>query len=234
MLEVENLNVFRGKLQILWDVSMKIEEGQVVSIIGANGAGKTTLLSTIVGLLKPNSGRILFDGEEINGMAPYQIAEFGISFVPEDRKLFGNLSVQENLILGAYSSRARAKKEETIKMVYELFPVLAERKKQLAATLSGGEQRMLALARGLMLNPKLLILDEPSQGLAPKVIKDIFKVLEKLKARGLSIMLSEQNVHYALNFADQAYVMETGKITLSGRGPELLQNDYVKRAFLGF
>jgi len=233
-LEVENLNVFRGKLQILWDVSMKIEEGQVVSIIGANGAGKTTLLSTIVGLLKPNSGRILFDGEEINGMAPYQIAEFGISFVPEDRKLFGNLSVQENLILGAYSSRARAKKEETIKMVYELFPVLAERKKQLAATLSGGEQRMLALARGLMLNPKLLILDEPSQGLAPKVIKDIFKVLEKLKARGLSIMLSEQNVHYALNFADQAYVMETGKITLSGRGPELLQNDYVKRAFLGF
>ncbi len=233
-MEVENLNVFRGKLQILWDVSMKIEEGQVVSIIGANGAGKTTLLSTIVGLLKPNSGRILFDGEEINGMAPYQIAEFGISFVPEDRKLFGNLSVQENLILGAYSSRARAKKEETIKMVYELFPVLAERKKQLAATLSGGEQRMLALARGLMLNPKLLILDEPSQGLAPKVIKDIFKVLEKLKARGLSIMLSEQNVHYALNFADQAYVMETGKITLSGRGPELLQNDYVKRAFLGF
>jgi len=234
MLEVENLNVFRGKLQILWDVSMKIEEGQVVSIIGANGAGKTTLLSTIVGLLKPNSGRILFDGEEINGMAPYQIAEFGISFVPEDRKLFGNLSVQENLILGAYSSRARAKKEETLKVVYELFPVLAERKKQLAATLSGGEQRMLALARGLMLNPKLLILDEPSQGLAPKVIKDIFKVLEKLKARGLSIMLSEQNVHYALNFADQAYVMETGKITLSGRGSELLQNDYIKRAFLGF
>jgi len=211
MLEVENLNVFRGKLQILWDVSMRIEEGQAVSIIGANGAGKTTLLSTIVGLLKPNSGRILFDGEEISGLAPYKIAEFGISFVPEDRKLFGSLSVQENLILGAYSPRARVKKEETLKMVYELFPVLAERKKQLATTLSGGEQRMLALARGLMLNPKLLILDEPSQGLAPKVIKDIFRVLEKLKARGLSIMLSEQNVYYALNFADQAYVMETVK-----------------------
>lgn len=233
MLEVKNLNVFRGNLQILWDVSMEVKKGKAVSIIGSNGAGKTTLLSTITGLLRPTSGTINFQGKEINGLAPYKIAEMGLSLVPEDRKLFGSLTVGENLILGAFSSKAREKRQDTLEMVYQLFPVLKERKNQLAATLSGGEQRMLAIARSLMLNPDLLILDEPSQGLGPKVISDIFRVLEKLRSQGLTIMLAEQNVHYALNFADQAYVMETGRVTLSGKSSDLLRDEHVKKAFLG-
>ncbi|MEM2703528.1 MAG: ABC transporter ATP-binding protein [Candidatus Bathyarchaeia archaeon] len=233
MLEVKNLNVFRGKIQVLWNVSIEVKKGEVTSIIGANGAGKTTLLSAIVGLLKPTSGKILFRGKEINDLTPYQINRLGISLVPEDKRLFINLTVKENLILGANSPRAKAKKEETLKMVYQLFPVLKSKEKQVAATLSGGEQRMLALSRGLMSNPDLLILDEPSQGLAPKMIREIFSALEKLRSYGLSMLLAEQNVYYALNFASKAYVIETGRVTLSGRGSELLKNDYVKKAFLG-
>jgi branched-chain amino acid transport system ATP-binding protein len=233
MLEVEELNVHRGGLQVVWNASIKVGKGEIAVLIGANGAGKSTLLGTVVGLYKPASGVIRFNGNEINGLAPYRVVDLGISFVPEDRKLFSHMAVRENLILGSYSSRAKAKMKESIEMVYEIFPVLKERKNQLAMTLSGGEQRMLAIARGLMSNPVLLILDEPSQGLSPKLTAEVFKTVEELRNRGLSVLLAEQNVYYALKAADEAYVMETGRITLHGEGEELLKNKYVKEAFLG-
>ena len=233
MLEVEKLNVHRGELQVVWDVSLKVDKGEIAALIGANGAGKSTLLSTVAGLYRPSSGVIHFNGNEINGLAPCRIVDLGISFVPEDRKLFSHMSVRENLIVGSYSSRAKAKMKENLEGVYEVFPVLKERKNQLAMTLSGGEQRMLAIARGLMSNPVLLILDEPSQGLSPKLTNDVFKAVEELRNRGLSILLAEQNVYYALKVANEAYVMETGRITLRGEGEELSKNKYVKEAFLG-
>jgi branched-chain amino acid transport system ATP-binding protein len=233
MLQVEKLNVLRGALQVLWDVSMEVEKGEIVTLVGANGAGKTTLLSTIAGLLKPASGTIRFNGKVINGVPPHKIVDLGIAFVPEDRKLFPYMTVLENLILGAYCSRGRASRDEMLKMVYELFPVLKAREKQLAGSLSGGEQRMLAIARGLMSNPEILILDEPSQGISPKLTLEIFEALGKLKEGGRTILLAEQNVYYALQTADRAYVMETGKITLEGNGKELLNDDNVKKAFLG-
>jgi branched-chain amino acid transport system ATP-binding protein len=233
MLEVENLNVHRGGLQVVWDASIKVDKGEIAVLVGANGAGKSTLLSTVVGLYRPSSGVIRFNGNEINGLAPYRIVDLGMSFVPEDRKLFSHMTVRENLMLGSYSSRAKAKMKESLEMAYEIFPVLKERKNQLAMTLSGGEQRMLAIARGLMSNPVLLILDEPSQGLSPKLSMEVFKAVEELRNRGLSVLLAEQNVYYALKAADEAYVMETGRITLHGEGKELLKNKFVKEAFLG-
>jgi branched-chain amino acid transport system ATP-binding protein len=234
MLEVENLDVNRGEIQVVWDASIKVEKkGEMVVLIGANGAGKSTLLSTIAGLYKPSSGAIRFDGKEINGLEPHRVVELGISFVPEDRKIFPHMTVRENLILGSYSSRARPRLKENYKMVYELFPVLKEREKQLAMTLSGGEQRMLAIARGLMSSPALLMLDEPSQGLSPKLTIEVFKAVEELRTRGISILLAEQNVYSALKIASKAYVMETGKITMSGERDELLKSKYVKEAFLG-
>jgi branched-chain amino acid transport system ATP-binding protein len=233
MLEVKNINVFRGKLQTLWDVSIEIKKGEVVAMIGSNGAGKTTLLSTIAGLFKPSSGTILFHGREINGLPPHRIVGLGVSYVPEDRKLFPHMKVRENLSLGAYSSRARKRRREALELVYQLFPVLKERENQLVMTLSGGEQRMVAVGRGLMSNPDLLILDEPSQGISPKVTVEIFEAAEKLRNRGISILVAEQNIHSALKFADRGYVMETGKVTLEGKGSELLENKYVKEAFLG-
>jgi branched-chain amino acid transport system ATP-binding protein len=233
MLEVRGLNVSRGGLQVLWNVSIKVKKGEIVALIGSNGAGKTTLLSTIAGMLKPSSGTILFNEKEITGLPPYKIVNLGISFVPEDRKLFANCSVRENLRLGAYTSKAKASTRTMLEAVYQIFPALKERENQLSATLSGGEQRMLAIARSLMSNPELLILDEPSQGLSPKLTIEVLKTLEKLKERGISILLAEQNVHVALNLADRAYVIETGKVTLEGKGLELLGNDYVREAFLG-
>jgi len=233
MLEVKDLNVSRGALPVLWNISFEVKKGEVAALIGSNGAGKTTLLSTVAGLLKPSSGNIVFNGKEVNGLLPHQVVNLGISFVPEDRKLFSYMTVGENLLLGAYSSRGKNSKEDILKMVYQLFPVLKEREKQLAVTLSGGEQRMLAIARGLMSNPELLILDEPSQGLSPKLTMEIFRAVEELRKHGLSVLLAEQNVYYALKFSDKAYVMETGKITLKGKGEELLKNKHVKEAFLG-
>lgn len=233
MLEVKDLNVSRGALPVLWNISLEVKKGEVAALIGSNGAGKTTLLSTVAGLLKPSSGNIVFNGKEVNGLLPHQVVNLGISFVPEDRKLFSYMTVGENLLLGAYSSRGKNSKEDILKMVYQLFPVLKEREKQLAVTLSGGEQRMLAIARGLMSNPELLILDEPSQGLSPKLTMEIFRAVEELRKHGLSVLLAEQNVYYALKFSDKAYVMETGKITLKGKGEELLKNRHVKEAFLG-
>jgi branched-chain amino acid transport system ATP-binding protein len=233
MLEIKKINVFRGKLQTLWDVSIEVKKGEVVAMIGSNGAGKTTLLSTIAGLFKPSSGTILFQGRKINGLSPNQIVGLGASYVPEDRKLFPHMKVRENLSLGAYSSRARKRRRETLKLVYQLFPVLKERENQLVVTLSGGEQRMVAVGRGLMSNPDLLILDEPSQGISPKVTVEIFEAVEKLRSRGISILVAEQNIYSALKFADRGYVMETGKVTLEGKSSELLENKYVKEAFLG-
>lgn len=233
MLEVRNLNVIRGGLQVLWDVSIEVKNNEIVALIGPNGAGKTTLLSSIVGLLKPSSGIILFHEKKITGLPPYKSVNLGISFVPEDRKLFTNCSVRENLLLGAYSSRAKMRTKAMLNAVYQIFPLLKERENQLTITLSGGEQRMLAIARSLMSNPELLLLDEPSQGLAPIMAFEVFKTSEKLKERGISILLVEQNVHYALKFADRAYVMETGKVTLEGKASELLGSDYVREAFLG-
>lgn len=233
MLEVEKLNVNRGELQVVWDVSLKVDKGEIAALIGANGAGKSTLLSTVAGLYRPSSGVIRFNGNEINGLAPYRVVDLGISFVPEDRKIFSHMTVRENLKLGSYSSRAKAKMKENLERVYEVFPVLKERKNQMTMTLSGGEQRMLAIARGLMSDPVLLILDEPSQGLSPKLTIEVFKAVEELGNRGLSILLAEQNVYYALKVADEAYVMETGRITLHGEGEELSKNKYVKEAFLG-
>ena len=233
MLEVKGLNVMRGRLQVIWDASIAVKDDEIVALIGSNGAGKSTLMSTIVGLLKPSSGTILFRDKEITGLPPYKIVDLGISFVPEDRKLFANCSVRENLILGAYGSRAKGRTKAMLETVYQIFPRLKERENQLANTLSGGEQRMLAIARSLMSNPALLLVDEPSQGLSPKMAADVFKTLGGLRERGLSILLAEQNIYHALKLADRAYVMEVGKVTLEGKSSDLLMNSYVKEAFLG-
>lgn len=233
MLEIKRLNVSRGLIPVLWDISLEVKKGEMVALIGANGAGKTTLLSTIAGLLRPSSGTIIFNGKEISDILPHKIVNLGISFVPEDRKIFARMSVRENLLLGAYTPRGEKLKEKMLKFVYEIFPILRERENQLAITLSGGEQRMLAIARGLMSNPDLLMLDEPTQGLSPRLTIDLFNAIKILKESGISILLAEQNVYYSLKMSDRAYVIENGRITLHGRGEELLKNEYVKRAFLG-
>jgi len=233
MLEISSLNVMRGGLQILWNVSLEVKRNEIVALIGPNGAGKTTLLNSIVGLLKPSSGTILFHKKEIAGLPPYKKVNLGISFVPEDRKLFTNCSVRENLLLGAYSSRAKTQTKAMLNTVYEMFPLLKQRENQLSITLSGGEQRMLAIGRNLMSNPELLMLDEPSQGLSPLVALEVFNTSEKLRERGISILLVEQNVYYALKFANRAYIIETGKVTLEGKSSELLGNDYIREAFSG-
>lgn len=233
MLEVKGLNVKRGILQVLWDVSLDVKDKEIVALIGSNGSGKTTLMNTIIGFLKPFSGSITFNGREITGLLPYEIVKLGLSLVPEDRKLFASCTVYENLILGAYNVKTE-KIREALDIIYNLFPILRERKKQIAGTLSGGEQRMLAIARSLMSNPKLLMLDEPSQGLSPKVSLEVFKSIRRLRDEyGLSILLSEQNVYHALKLADHVYVLETGRVILEGTGPELLNSEYVKKAFLG-
>ena len=233
MLQVRNVGVMRGSLQVLWDISLQVEKNEIVALIGSNGAGKSTLLGTLVGLFKPLAGSIRFGDKDISGLPPHKYVNLGISFVPEDRKLFSNCLVRENLVLGAYSSRARKRTKEMLEEMYELFPIVKERKDQLAVTLSGGEQRMLAIARSLMSNPDLLILDEPSQGLSPLMSLEVFRTLEKLKERDISIFVAEQNVAHALRFADRAYVMETGRVTLQGKSSELLGNDLVRQAFLG-
>lgn len=234
MLKIKNLNVVRtGGLQVLWDVSIEVERSETVAVIGPNGAGKTTLLSTITRFIKPLSGRIYFREKDITSLPSYKNVNLGISFVPEDMKLFGNCTVKENLILGAYSLKTKSKIKAMMDLVYEIFPVLRDRENQLCLTLSGGEQRMLAIARGLMASPELLILDEPSQGLSPRMVAQVFKTIESLKAKGLTILLVEQNVHHALRVADRAYIMETGRITMEGEAQRLLKDEYVKEAFLG-
>ena len=233
MLEVSNINTFYGNIQALWDVSLTIEEAELVALVGANGAGKTTLLNTISGLLPPASGQIEFLGERIDRLQSHTIVELGMSHIPEGRKLFPDMSVRENLEMGAYTKRVWKQKQETLDEVYQLFPILKARKGQLARTLSGGEQQMVAMGRGLMSKPRLCIIDEPSSGLAPLVVDEVFQTIQGLRGQGMAIFLIEQNVQQTLEIADRAYVLENGRIILSGESKELLQEEMIKKAFLG-
>jgi branched-chain amino acid transport system ATP-binding protein len=233
MLDVKNINTFYGKVQVLWDVSLKIAKKEIVAFIGANGAGKTTLIDTISGLLRPASGTIKFLGKSIGGLAPHTIVELGICHIPEGRRLFPDMSVHENLEMGAYLTRAWKQKDETLERIYKTFPILKERGRQLAKTLSGGEQQMLAIGRGLMSRPKLCIIDEPSNGLAPLLVKDMFKIIQGLRDQGIAILLIEQNVRQTLEVADRAYVLENGRVVLSGEGKKLLKKELIKKAYLG-
>ncbi len=233
MLKIDNLDVYYGNIHALKGVHLQVEEGEIVTLIGANGAGKTTLLKTISGLLKPKNGEIQYNGENIALKKPQYIAKAGIVHVPEGRRVFPNMTVQENLELGAYLRKDKKEIEKDLQHVYELFPRLYERKKQQAGTLSGGEQQMLAIGRGLMAKPKLLLLDEPSMGLAPLLVKTIFKVIEDINNEGTTILLVEQNAHMALTIANRAYVIETGKVVLSGSAQELRESDQVREAYLG-
>jgi len=233
LFNLKKINGFYGDIQVLYDVSLYIEENEVVSIIGANGAGKSTLIKIISGLIKQKSGEIEFQNERIDNIPAHQIVEKGIVQIPEGRNLFPLLTVQENLEIGAYVSRANKVIKKTLKDVYQMFPILDERKHQLARTLSGGEQQMLAIARGLMAKPSILMLDEPSLGLAPLLVKGVFETIKTIQNQGLTVLLVEQNIHHALEVCDRAYVLETGKIVLEGKGKDLLNNFDIKKAYLG-
>jgi len=233
MLEVSNLDTLYGKAQALWDVSLRVDEAEIVALIGANGAGKTTLLNAICGLLRPASGSVEFLGERIDGLAPHSIVELGISHIPEGRRLFADMSVGENLEMGAYVGEAWKRKEETLRQVYQVFPILKERGGQLARTLSGGEQQMLAMGRGLMSRPKLCMFDEPSYGLAPLLVAEIFRIIQDLREQGMTILLVEQNVRQSLEIADRAYVLENGRVVLEGNSKGLLQEELIRKAYLG-
>lgn len=233
MLKVKDINTFYGNIQALWDVSLSADEAEIVALVGANGAGKTTLLNTITGLLKPASGSVEFLGDRIEGLDSHQIVELGISHIPEGRKLFPDMTVKENLEMGAYLPKVWKQKDETIERIYDIFPILKERHHQLASTLSGGQQQMVAMARGLMSKPKLCIIDEPSSGLAPIVVAEMFSVIEGLRKEGISIFLVEQNVQQTLEIADRAYVLENGRIVLEGDSKTLLKEERIKKAYLG-
>jgi branched-chain amino acid transport system ATP-binding protein len=233
MLEVENVSAAYGMVQILRDVSFKVNEKEIVSIIGPNGAGKTTLVKTIMGLIKPKSGSIKFKGETISGMSTYDIVKKGITMIPEGREIFPRLTVEENLMLGAYSINDKAKIKETKERSFDIFPVLKKKEKALAQTLSGGEQQMLAICRSLMSNPQLLILDEPSLGLAPIVVEKVLDTVRTINDEGVTVLLVEQNIHDSLLVADRAYVLEQGKIILEGNSRELLSNSHIKEVYLG-
>ncbi|OAT72257.1 ABC transporter ATP-binding protein [Parageobacillus thermoglucosidasius] len=233
MLKVENIDVFYGNIQALKGVSLEVKEGEIVTLIGANGAGKSTLLKTISGLLKPKQGDILYEGQSIAGKAAQTIVKRGISHVPEGRRVFANMTVEENLELGAFLRKDKHEIQKDFEKVYHLFPRLYERRKQLAGTLSGGEQQMLAMGRALMARPRLLLLDEPSMGLAPLLVKTIFRIIEEINSFGTTILLVEQNANMALSVADRAYVIESGRVVLSGLAEELNASEQVKKAYLG-
>jgi branched-chain amino acid transport system ATP-binding protein len=233
MLEVNNINAFYGNIQVLWDVSLKVNEGEIVALIGGNGAGKSTLVHAITGLLPIASGNIKFLDQQIDKLPPHIITELGISHIPEGRKLFTEMSVRENLEMGAYSKPAWKKKQETLERVYKIFPRLKEREKQLARTLSGGEQQMVAMGRGLMSIPKLCIIDEPSNGLAPMVVLEAFKIIQQLRDQGITILLIEQNIRQTLEISDRAYVLENGRIVMEGDCATCLASEHIKKAYLG-
>jgi len=233
MLEVNSVNTFYGKIRALWEVSLRVDEREIVALVGANGAGKTTMLNTISGVIHPTSGSMQFCGQKIDQMLPYQIVKIGISHIPEGGKPFPDMSVRENLEMGAYSDATWRKREETIEQVYKIFPILKERAGQLARTLSGGERQMLSIGRGLMSRPRLCALDEPSYGLAPLLVKEIFNVIKALRDQGMTLLLVEQNVQQTLEIADRAYVLENGRIVSEGKSGELLQIDHIKKAYLG-
>ena len=231
-LKVDNINVFYGEFHALWDVSLEVEPQQIISVIGTNGSGKSTLLNAIAGLLQPRGGDVELFGEKISGMQPHQTVVRGVSLVPEGRRVFGRLTVYENLIMGAYTPRARKRRSTVLRMVYDLFPRLHERRNQLASTMSGGEQQMLAIGRALMSEPKLLLCDEISLGLAPLIIKDIYKKLEEINRQGVAILLVEQDINRSLKACQYAHVMLEGKVVLSGN-PASLTLEEVKRAYFG-
>ena len=233
MLEVKHMNASYGRIQALWDVTLRIEQGEIVALVGANGAGKTTTLKAISGLLHPDTGSIEFLGQRIETMTPQQIIAIGISYIPEGRRLFPEMTIRENLELGAYMSSAWGKRKERIEWIFGLFPTLKARSKQLARTLSGGEQQMLSIGRGIMTKPKLCMLDEASYGLSPLMAKNILAVMRKLREEWMTILLIEQNIKGALDAADRAYVIENGRLVLEGTGESLLQNRHVKVAYLG-
>jgi branched-chain amino acid transport system ATP-binding protein len=233
MLEVKNIDAFYGRVQALWDVSLRVDEGEIVALVGANGAGKTTLLNTISGLLRPASGSVAFLGQRIDELTPHSIVELGISHIPQGRRLFTDMTVRENLEMGAYPQHAWKKRDETLEQVYQVFPILREREGQLARTLSGGEQQMLAMGRGLMLRPKLCMFDEPSSGLAPRLVLEVFQVIRSLREQGITILLIEQNVRHTLEISDRACVLENGRVVMEGAGDKLLQSDHVRKAYLG-
>jgi branched-chain amino acid transport system ATP-binding protein len=233
MLKLEDLHVFYGNIQALRGLSLLVEEGELVTIVGSNGAGKSTTLLTISGILRPRSGRLTFEGRDLSKAAPHDIVRWGISHCPEGRMIFGRLSVAENLVLGAYNRQDRQDIRRDLARVHDLFPILAERKNQAAGTLSGGEQQMLAIGRALMSRPRMLLLDEPSLGLAPILVERIFDVIRELHQQGVTILLVEQNAYQALRVADRAYVLETGKIRLSGSAAELADDPQVRAAYLG-
>ncbi len=233
LLKVDNIDVFHGSFQALWGVSLSVKKGEIVALIGANSSGKSTLLDAVSGIIHPAKGSIRFEGKDIATRNPFQIVASGISQVPEGRRLFPSMSVLDNLIIGSYNGRARLNKNGNLQRVYELFPILAERKSQLAKTLSGGEQQMLAIGRCLMADPKLMLLDEMSLGLAPIVINEIYKVLREIRKRGITILFVEQNVRRSLEEADRAYIMKTGRVVLSGEVAELREEEEVKKAYFG-
>lgn len=233
MLEFSNIDAFYGKAQALFGVSISVDESEIVALIGSNGAGKTTLLNTISGLLRPASGRVVFLGKRIDGLTPYCIVELGISHIPEGRKVFPDMSVRENLEIGAYAKRVWKRKQETLDEIYQLFPILRARQRQLARTLSGGEQQMLAIGRGIMSSPRLCMIDEPSSGLAPLLLLEVFRVITSLREQGITILLIEQNVRHTLEVADRAYVLENGCVILAGESKTLLHEELITKAYLG-
>ena len=233
MLEIENVSAAYGMIQILWEVSFKIKEKEIVSIIGPNGAGKTTLVKTVMGLLPAKSGTIRFKGENIENLPPYEIVKKGVTLIPEGREIFPRMTVEENMLLGAYTIKDKKQVKESKERMYQIFPVLRKKEKSLAQTLSGGEQQMLVIGRSLMSNPELLILDEPSLGLAPIIVAKVLDTLRKINEEGVTVLLVEQNIRDSLNIADRGYVLEEGKIIIEGEGRELLSNDHIKEVYLG-
>jgi len=233
MLILDELDVFYGDAQALWDVSLEVRKGEIVTLLGSNGAGKSTTMKTISGLLHPRKGQIQLGDIRLDQVEPCSIVRYGIAHVPEGRRLFPNMTISENLLVGAYHTDVWPERYKTIELIYGLFPVLRERMNQLAGTLSGGEQQMVAIGRGLMSEPSLLMLDEPSLGLAPKIVEMIFQILVDISHKGTTILLNEQNAQIALQIAHRAYVMETGRISLEGEAADLIQNEHVRKAYLG-
>lgn len=233
MLEVKDIEVYYGMIQALKGISFEVNEGEVIALIGANGAGKTTTLHTITGLLAPKKGSVVFEGQDITKVPAHKIVSLGMAHVPEGRRVFAELSVYQNLKMGAYTRKDKDEIAKTLKMVYKRFPRLEERKNQLAGTLSGGEQQMLAMGRALMSHPKIIVMDEPSMGLSPILVNEIFDIIKEVSAGGTTVLLVEQNAKKALSIADRAYVLETGKIVLEGNAKELMNDDSIKKAYLG-
>jgi len=233
VLRIDNLDFSYGDLQVLWGLSLQVNQGEIVTVLGANGAGKSTTLRNVSRLVRPSSGTITFDGHDLVKLESHQVVELGVIQVPEGRRIFPEMTVLENLRMGSFVKATRPDRQRNIERAFSLFPRLAERQKQLGGTLSGGEQQMLAIGRGLMANPRLLLLDEPSLGLSPLFVKNIFEIIKEINRQGTTILLVEQNVFQSLRISHRAYVLETGRVVLSGTGEELLGNEHVKKAFLG-